>query len=261
MTRLRGELGDREVYGLLSVGFNGESEPLTSVADMASHYVREIRTVQPVGPYLLCGYSVGGLVAYEMAQQLLEDGDETRFVGLFETPLPTEYVFGPECEDAGLDVDTILSLDGLRWMEEDIESVARMRSELVSRRISDYEALCYVLDEMKPHLADVLSELKGRGLIVPTMEIAEFYRLREIWAKYLWAASVYKPSPSTQPVTLFRGDSPMAEDLERAWKRLVPVRSFVLQERHEQLLASSEVGALLKRCLDEAEADVLVAGA
>lgn len=61
-------------YGLQAVGINGEAAPLTSVEAMATHYLAAIQSVQPEGPYQLGGYSFGGLIAYEMARQLLHQG-------------------------------------------------------------------------------------------------------------------------------------------------------------------------------------------
>ena len=52
---------------------------------MAAEYLREVKARQPDGPYYLCGYSFGGLVAFEMARRLWESGDEVALVGLFDT--------------------------------------------------------------------------------------------------------------------------------------------------------------------------------
>ncbi len=57
-------------YGLQAVGLDGKSKPYTNIEDMATHYIREMQTVQPQGPYLLDGHSFGALVAFEMSQQL-----------------------------------------------------------------------------------------------------------------------------------------------------------------------------------------------
>ena len=54
---------------------------------MASDYLREIKERQPNGPYYLCGYSSGGLVAFEIARRLSDSGDEVGLVGLFDTTM------------------------------------------------------------------------------------------------------------------------------------------------------------------------------
>jgi acetoacetyl-CoA synthetase len=52
---------------------------------MAADYLKEIKERQPNGPYYLCGYSSGGLAAFEIARRLSESGDEVGLVGLFDT--------------------------------------------------------------------------------------------------------------------------------------------------------------------------------
>jgi len=62
---------DGPVYAVKARGLGGEAPPLDSVPAMAEAYLESIRAIQPAGPYLLCGHSFGGLVAFEMARQLL----------------------------------------------------------------------------------------------------------------------------------------------------------------------------------------------
>lgn len=76
---------DFPFYGLQSQGLDGKRPCHTSVEAMASHYINEVRNVQPQGPYFLGGFSFGGLVAYEMAQQFLALGEETALLVLFDT--------------------------------------------------------------------------------------------------------------------------------------------------------------------------------
>jgi len=78
---------DYPLYGLRYPVLNGEPTHY-SVEDMAGHYVREIRTVQPKGPYFLGGYCSGGMVAYEMARLLKAQGEEVALLALFNTPAP-----------------------------------------------------------------------------------------------------------------------------------------------------------------------------
>jgi thioesterase domain-containing protein/NAD(P)-dependent dehydrogenase (short-subunit alcohol dehydrogenase family)/acyl carrier protein len=78
----------RPVYGLQARGLIGDEPPHTSLEDAARDYLAEIRQVQPEGPYLLGGYSGGGITAYEMARQLKEGGQDTALVAMIDTPLP-----------------------------------------------------------------------------------------------------------------------------------------------------------------------------
>ncbi len=76
---------DQPFYALQPQGLDGKRECLTSIPQMAERYIQEIRRVQPEGPYRIGGYSFGGLVAYEMAQQLEARGEEVALLGLFDT--------------------------------------------------------------------------------------------------------------------------------------------------------------------------------
>ena len=81
---------DRPLYGLRPKGLNSQQTPLSKVEDMAAHYIKAIQTIQPKGPYYLGGFSFGGLVAFEMAQQLDRQGQEVGLVALLDT-------FAPNC--------------------------------------------------------------------------------------------------------------------------------------------------------------------
>ena len=79
---------DQPVYGLQSQGLNGEGLVNKTVPEMAAHYVKEIRTLQPHGPYFLGGYCLGGAIAFEMAQQLTALGEKVGNVFLLESYNP-----------------------------------------------------------------------------------------------------------------------------------------------------------------------------
>lgn len=76
---------DQPFYVLESIGFDGKEPPHDNIEDMAMHYVKEIRTLQPDGPYLLGGRCLGGRVVFEMAQQLLSQGQEVALLAIFDT--------------------------------------------------------------------------------------------------------------------------------------------------------------------------------
>ena len=79
---------EQPVYGLQAQGLDGLQAPHTRIEDMAAHYIKEMRTLQPEGPYFLAGHSMGGLVAFEMAQQLQMQGQKVALLALFDTCTP-----------------------------------------------------------------------------------------------------------------------------------------------------------------------------
>ncbi|MFN2529807.1 MAG: amino acid adenylation domain-containing protein [Pyrinomonadaceae bacterium] len=79
---------EQPVYALQARGLDGLMDPLACVEEMATHYIREIRSVQSEGPYYLLGASFGGLVAFEMAHQLNAEGQEIAFLAMLNTNCP-----------------------------------------------------------------------------------------------------------------------------------------------------------------------------
>ncbi len=75
-------------YGLQPIGLDGKTPPLTNIEDMATHYIEALRRVQPKGPYFLGGWSFGGWVAFEMAQQLQKSGEEVALLAVLDTLAP-----------------------------------------------------------------------------------------------------------------------------------------------------------------------------
>ena len=81
-------LADEGTVAMNPDGHGGSIKALAAsgaIEDMAARYITEMRAVQPFGPYYLCGYSMGGWIAYEMAQQLLAAGQEVALLGIFDT--------------------------------------------------------------------------------------------------------------------------------------------------------------------------------
>lgn len=64
------------IYAVQARGVGGDVQPLRSVQEMARTYLEAIRALQPRGPYLIGGYSLGGVVALEMARVLLAEGEQ-----------------------------------------------------------------------------------------------------------------------------------------------------------------------------------------
>jgi thioesterase domain-containing protein/acyl carrier protein len=93
---------DQPFYGLQAQGLEGTEPPLQSIREMAAFYVEAIRTAQPQGPYRLGGWSLGAVIAFEMARLLQERGESVELLALIE-PSPTSYARGePLADEASL---------------------------------------------------------------------------------------------------------------------------------------------------------------
>ncbi|VVS94553.1 non-ribosomal peptide synthetase [Desulfoluna spongiiphila] len=83
---------DMPSYGLQAHGLSSSMAPLTSIEEMAAHYIKAIQTVQKHGPYHLGGWCMGGFVAYEMARQLQGAGHTVRRLVLVNTPTQEQWL-------------------------------------------------------------------------------------------------------------------------------------------------------------------------
>jgi nonribosomal peptide synthetase DhbF len=89
-------------FGLASENAQGGPAMPETVEALAAHYVEEMRALQPHGPYYLIGHSVGGVVAFEMAQQLVEQGESVALLGLLDTYAPKVPAKGPRLPLSGI---------------------------------------------------------------------------------------------------------------------------------------------------------------
>jgi thioesterase domain-containing protein/acyl carrier protein len=79
---------DQPCYGMQAVGLDGHQSAYDRIEDMAAHYIKEIRGVQPTGPYFLGGSSMGGIIAYEVGLQLREGGQDVQLIAMLDTYAP-----------------------------------------------------------------------------------------------------------------------------------------------------------------------------
>ncbi|MET1532998.1 cytochrome P450 [Burkholderia sola] len=91
----------RPFVALQAPGIDRDDAPLGSIEELATWYLRTLRALQPVGPYLLAGHSFGGVVAYEMAQQLTACGEIVAALLLIDTPW-VEYNGPASCPESDL---------------------------------------------------------------------------------------------------------------------------------------------------------------
>ena len=231
---------DQPVYALQAQGLDGRQEPLRRVEDMAVRYVKEIRTFQPDGPYYLLGASFGGLVAYEMAQQLLSQGQKIAFLGLLNTDCPV-YSLGKKF---------ICHLGHLR--QRGVLNYSRAVAESVRRRLylndgsSDREQLNSEVQSLVPQQAD--------DALVQTV------------AAIFEAEQEYVPAIKRYPgkITLFwANDAPRDfEDNRPAWQKVAAggLEIHVVPGSHTKMREEPHVQTLVEKlrpCLEKAQALVV----
>ncbi len=146
-------LGSQSVYGLQPQGLDGKQPPLTRVEDMASHYIQEIQTIQPHGPYFLAGYSFGGIVAFEMAQQLHKQGEKVDFLVMLDTCRPGSTKRSPFRKRIFLHLDNLLQL-GPAYLWRKAVSWSNYSKYLLTNRYKRHLNVALDLWNVARHLPD-----------------------------------------------------------------------------------------------------------
>lgn len=101
----------RPVYGLQSRGLGDGQAAQASIAEMAAHYIERIASVQPTGPVQLMGWSMGGVIGYEIATQLAAAGRDTRLL-MIDSWISRGT--GDKVSEASMKEDFLRDLEGTR---------------------------------------------------------------------------------------------------------------------------------------------------
>ncbi|MFN0241291.1 MAG: type I polyketide synthase [Planctomycetota bacterium] len=131
---------ERRFFGLQALGLYGAHKPHETFEDTAADYLAELRRVQPHGPYLLGGFSGGGITAFEMALQLTSAGEQVAFLAMLDTALPSSprlsaidraRVNWDRIRQRGPAYVTEWARDKLRWEIAQLRKHYRSRAELM----------------------------------------------------------------------------------------------------------------------------------
>ena len=231
---------DQPAYGIQPVGFDGKELPFLSVQEMAAHYVKELRAFAPDGPYLLAGYCFSGVLAYEVAHQLTEEGRAPALLALIDAP-PFGHKRRPgraELERAKLAQFREANVAGkLRWIKRRAKGVT-------------YKVRTRVMFAFYDHAR------RGGGWIPHSVVSVE--------GAILSALRTYKTPSSTLRVTLFRAFDPTTQTFSSAsrWTPLaqdVEIRPIVAPGiQHDNVVREPYV-RLLSRELEAAIGESLAA--
>lgn len=83
---------NQAIYGIQAYGFEQEQTPFDELPALVNYYVQAIKQTQAKGPYRLIGHSFGGLLAFELARELIQQGDEVSQLVLIDTHMPIKYL-------------------------------------------------------------------------------------------------------------------------------------------------------------------------
>ncbi|HET9209115.1 MAG TPA: amino acid adenylation domain-containing protein, partial [Thermoanaerobaculia bacterium] len=204
--------------------------PAKSIEEMAARYLAEVRRVQPQGPYRLGGWSMGGLVAFEMARQLTAEGQKTELLALIDT-LPPETATVPVTD------------------EELVASFAQDMARLLGSNVGISPEELLSLPEQEK-LGHVVRLGHTAGLLPADFGLAQIEPLFATFAANLQASRVYAPEPYTGRLTLWVSEATAASYAAAldAWSRLVPagLDRTILPGDHYSLLRRPEVERLAR---------------
>jgi thioesterase domain-containing protein len=237
---------DQPFYGLQAKGLDGKQEPLTSIQEMAAHYVKEMREVQADGPYLIGGRSSGGTIAFEMACRLVAEGQEVALLALLDT-FPAGYFK--------------LLPGSASWRQRASRYRRKLNSHAVNLgQLELTEKFGYVFRKLKYAPAKTKHKLYRRayrlyqrlGRPLPPV-------LKNIEEINFIAVKDYEPEIYPGDVTLFLASDLTADyDSHDGWRELVRgrIETHVIPGNHLNIIKEPQVGALaerLSRSLDRAQ--------
>jgi thioesterase domain-containing protein/acyl carrier protein len=232
---------DQPCYGLQARGLEDGQEPHSRIEDMAAYYIEALRTVQPGGPYLLGGWSMGGVVALEMAQQLHAQGQRVGLLALLDTRIPAaDEELSNEDFEARLLVDFVRHF-GVPLDHED--SLARIpKHELLER---------------------VLEHAKRAGLMPSDIEVSHAQPFIELCKADFGATRNYVLHHYSGRITLFKATQDFAgtaSDPTLGWSEWAAagVDVHVVPGNHATMVYKPHVEVLaeeLRACLYQARAN------
>ena len=184
--QLAGHLGpDQPFYGIEPEGMDGKRFQRPTVEQMAANYLAAIRSVQPTGPYFLGGYCFGGLVAFEMARQLHQRGEQAELLALFSAALRFNHKVPPSA-----------ALPATR-----LSFASRLKRALASP-LKTAENLCRAIYW---RVVPVLRKVTYAVLFTLGLRIPPDMRTIYVTERLGEAEKMYRPEPYDGTVALFYG--------------------------------------------------------
>jgi len=225
---------DQPFYGLQARGLEGEGEPYTQIEDMAAHYIGSLCVLQPQGPYLLGGWSMGGVVAFEMAQQLQGQGHEVALLALLDSRAPNSAYAPADDDDVTLLIEFAMDRGGLFARD-----LPLLYDNL--RQLGPDEQLHYILEQAK--LVNV---------VPPDTELLQIRRLFRVFKTNTQAARSYVPQVYPKQITLFQAAEQVGEvhhDGTPGWGELAVggVELQIIPGNHYTMVRKPHVQVLAQR--------------
>jgi thioesterase domain-containing protein len=213
------------IIGIRAVGLDEGEPPLTPMERIGDRYLNDLVAAGIGPPYILGGYSMGGLVALEMARQLVEAGQPVKLLIIFDTAVP------------GLRPDHSRDL-----LDADLSLVRRHRLELLLGELHSRTGRHLTTGAS---YVDVHRILREEGVLEPATTLDRFIRIQEVWCHNTYSALRYVCTPVPVDTVYFRGTRTSGSDRQRDyWAELQRGHIAFVEhaEDHDTLMRSPAVG-------------------
>jgi thioesterase domain-containing protein/acyl carrier protein len=232
---------EQPCYGLQSRGVEDGQDPHTRIEDMAAYYIEAMQTVQPTGPYLLGGWSMGGVVAFEMAQQLDAQGQLVALLALLDGRIPSPDTTFPEQNEEAISL--VERYFGISFGP--LESMAELPED--------------------EQLAVMLDEAKSAGLVPEELDVGQARRFVTLLKNDLHATQTYELHSYPGCISFFKASETLegpSTDPTMGWSDWARggVDVHVVPGNHANLMYEPHVEVLAQKltaCLDQAQSAAL----
>ncbi len=216
------------LLAIRSRGLHGHEALPPTLEAMAADYIEAIKRAQSEGPYTVGGWSLGGIIGYEIAQQLLAAGDEVKRLILLDSTIPegsTDLVDHEDQSNVGLEYGIDMSLDELSDLKADDQLPFLWQHAINLGVLSD--------ETPKEVVRQVLHDLKA--LFHHHVQLTSQYRIQPL------QASVLLIRPSDVPFQV-------QTSTDRGWGKLVrDVQVEYVSGHHHSMVQMPQVGQLAER--------------
>jgi arthrofactin-type cyclic lipopeptide synthetase C len=204
--------GNFPIYGLSGVPL--DQDQLTDMRALAARLITLMQEVRPNGPYRIAGWSFGGLLAYEVAQQLMRNGESVDFIGIFDMYCPKavrlKRDFSPEYSAVEELVGTFMDMAGSEEQLQAIKGIQNCAREISFAELA--ERLLQVCD-----LPNMLAAADAEEL--------ERFCVRKAAHRHAYDTYEIRPMPMTVHIFAATGSTHDLGD-SLGWEALLPRSSL-----------------------------------
>ena len=241
LTKLVSRLGKEQPVYCLQPRFEGEQQSYKSVEALAADYIQDIRHIQPEGPYFLGGECIGGIVAFEMAQQLQAQGQKIATLILLDTFAQNTAIWRVcHC------IDTLLQTTRLAYHLRTFIQLG-----------SGGERLAYIASKLKIVYARIIFRLRRLVsrlffTLTPTNdELNKDYEIKH----YIKIVQHYSPRPYPHQITLLISEATYQQNRTLGWNHIARggLHIYRVPGNHDSMLREDfqTTSQQLRRCLED----------